>query len=108
MSADVYNEGFRIASDRDLILRLYRLGACIRHHQQLIADFSSGGVSSSDATLFEYPWINVKQGRRSLVRLLLQWLRRLPGPQASRFFRLAAHDVMARLRRRPRLGAQPR
>ncbi len=101
---DGYDETFHIAGDRDLILRLHRNGARICHHTQLIADFHSGGVSSTAATAYENLWIDVKQGRRSLLRLLIAWLRRPPGPDVRRFFSLAKHHLIARIRPSRRLG----
>ena len=104
LNHDGYDEAFQVAGDRDLILRLHRSGASISHHPQLIADFYSGGVSSSAATGFEYLWIDVRQGRRPLVRLLLSWVRRPPGPGVGRFFSLAGQHLIGKMRPRRRLG----
>ncbi len=103
LKLDGYDEDFHIAGDRDLILRLHRSGASIRHHPEFIADYYSGGVSSSAATVFEDLWIDVKQGRRSFVRLMIDWLRRPPGPEAGRFFTLATRQLIRLVRPQRRL-----
>jgi len=105
LNHDGYNDAFQVAGDRDLILRLHRSGASIRHHPQLIADYYSGGVSSSAATGFEDLWIDVQQGRRSLFRLLLSWMRRPPGPGVSRFFSLAGQHLISKVKPHRRLDS---
>lgn len=101
---DGYNEAFLVAGDRDLILRLYVSGVNISHYLPLIADFYSGGVSSSVVTGFEDLWIDVRQGRRSMFRLLLGWLRRPPGRDVSRFFSLALQHLIWSVRKHRRLS----
>lgn len=94
---DGYNEDFRVAADRDLILRLYHAGATIKHHLFSIAVYYSGGISSSSATAYEDIWIDVRDGRRSIIKLLLGWIRHPPDPAVSRFFVLGLQHLLRRL-----------
>lgn len=101
---DGYDETFKVAGDRDLILRLYQSGANISWHRQCIAIYYSGGISSSRETTFENIWIDIRQGRRSFIRLLIGWLRHPPGSAVQRFFSLAFRHLLANFWSRRRLN----
>jgi glycosyltransferase involved in cell wall biosynthesis len=57
-----YSLKYKIASDRDAILRLYRNGAKIKCYNDVIGRFYMGGLSSSDRTNHENISINYNHG----------------------------------------------
>lgn len=100
---DGYDDLFKVAADRDLILRMFHAGAKIVHYSRIISVYYSGGISSSSFTAFEDIWIDIKQGHRPAWRLLLGWLKRPPEPAVKRFFALAIHHCIRIMRAHRRL-----
>lgn len=69
-----YDTSFRSAADFDLICSLVRQGACFVFIPEIMANFRTGGMSSTPANSFETARIRRKYGHVSLFEYFLMWI----------------------------------
>lgn len=70
-----YFEGFKIVSDRDLFMRLFKNGVLIKTHSEVIAKFYAGGISYSRLQALETYKLYYRHGYYSCAGYILRVLK---------------------------------